>query len=162
MTPRRVRYSRDGFAGEMQGGCKPEGGAVAPVAELLSGAGLRVSEHGGDWALLRAGSLLSRGPLSPADAAGLQEAAGPAHSASAPVGPLHTSSGVCFLLGPPFRRGRGKPVANGLWVEWGSLLVFPGVQCWQGALGMEPCGFSDIVSWTHTSYPQHHPGLMTL
>ena len=67
MTPRRVRYSRDGFAGEMQGGCKPEGGAVAPVAELLSGAGLRVSEHGGDWALLRAGSLLSRGPLSPAD-----------------------------------------------------------------------------------------------
>lgn len=33
---------------------------MAPVAELLSGAGLRVSEHGGDWALLRAGSLLSR------------------------------------------------------------------------------------------------------
>ena len=58
----------------MQGGCKPEGGAVAPVAELLSGAGLRVSEHGGDWALLRAGSLLWRGPHCPADPTGLQEA----------------------------------------------------------------------------------------
>lgn len=113
---------------------------MAPVAELLSGAGLRVSEYGGDWALLRAGSLLSRGPLSPADPAGLHEAARPAHSASAPAGPLHTSSGVCFLLGPPFRRGRGKPVANGLWVEWGSLLVFPGVQCWQGALAWSPVG----------------------
>ena len=134
---------------------------MAPVAELLSGAGLRVSEHDGDWALLRAGSLLSR-------ALAVQQTLlvckkPPGQRARPPhlLGPLHTSSGVCFLLGPPFRRGRRKPVANGLWVEWGSLLVFPGVQCLQGALGAEPRGVSDIASWTHTSDPQQHPGLMT-
>lgn len=113
---------------------------MAPVAELLRGAGLRVSELGGDWALLRAGSLLSRGPHGPADPVGLQEASGPAHSASAPPGPLHTSSAVYFLLGPHFRRGGRKRVADGLWVEPGSVLVFPGVQCRQGALGVEPVG----------------------
>ena len=145
----------------MQGGCKPEGGAVAPVAELLSGAGLRVSEHGGDWALLRAGSLLWRGPHCPADPTGLQEAPGPAHWASAPAGPPSRIFRGRFPSWSSLQKRKRRACCKWLVGGVGSLLVFPGVQCLQGAFGAEPRGVSDIASWTHTSDPQQHPGLMT-
>ena len=126
---------RNGFAGELQGGCKPEGGAAAPVAELLRGAGLRVSELGGAWALR--GQVLSfRGALTVQQTL-LARSARPPHL----LGPFtHLQGSVSFWVLHSEEEEKSVLQIHGLWVERGSVLVFPGVQCRQGALGVEPVG----------------------
>lgn len=124
----------------------PEGGAVAPVAELLSGAGLCFQSICANCARLMAGSLLSWSPHNPAYPAHLEEAARPAHSGlPASWAPSHIFKSPCFPVGPPFSRGGGKPIENGLWAEQGSAPVFFWCSLQAGGPWWSCCGVCDMI-----------------
>lgn len=100
---------------------------MAPIDELLSGAGLCFETIRGNWAAWIAGSVPSGGPHSPAGSAHLQEAASLAHSGLSTFWASSDNFGaVSLCILPSGVLGEGESLLRMAVRELESVPRFPG------------------------------------